>query len=501
MSVLEASLSGLVTVLSWPTFGFLMIGVLVGLIFGAIPGIGGITAFIILFPLLLNLGAEAAFALIIGLFAVTTTSDTVSSVLLGVPGTAGSQATILDGHAMAKKGEAARALGAAYVASAIGGVFGALVLAVGLQILRPLVLLLQSPEFFALGLWGITMVSVLSGKTPLKGIIMGILGLMLATVGIEMTIGIERYTFGQMYLLEGIPTGLLALGLFGIPELMSLAIGRTSISRVPPPKDLLRNQLEGAKDVLKHWSLVLRCSSIGILVGFIPGLGSSVVDWIAYGHALQTCPGARDSFGQGDVRGVIAPESANNAKDGGSLIPTVAFGIPGSLSMVLLLSVLISLGITPGRDMMTTHLDLTFTIIWSLALSNIVGTGICLAATNFLVRVVFLPYAWVIASIIPVIFLAAFSWNGSAGDLYTLMFFSVIGFFMKIWGWPRPPFILGFVLGPILENRFFITLNLYGLTWLYRPWFLLIMALIVGTLLYPMFEERRQKAKRERAGA
>ena len=134
MSVLEASLAGLVTVLSWPTFGFLMIGVVVGLIFGAIPGIGGITAFIILFPLLLNLGAEAAFALIIGLFSVTTTSDTVSSVLLGVPGTAGSQATILDGHAMAKKGEAARALGAAYVASAIGGVFGALILALGLQI-------------------------------------------------------------------------------------------------------------------------------------------------------------------------------------------------------------------------------------------------------------------------------------------------------------------------------------------------------------------------------
>ena len=201
------------------------------------------------------------------------------------------------------------------------------------------------------------------------------------------------------------------------------------------------------------------------------------------------------------MRGVIAPESANNSKDGGSLIPTIAFGIPGSLSMVLLLSVLISLGITPGRDMMTTHLDLTFTIIWSLAIANIVGTGICLAATNLLVRVIFLPYAWVIGTIIPVIFLAAFSWNGSAGDLYTLMFFSVAGFFMKLWGWPRPPFILGFVLAPILENRLFITRNLYGLTWLYRPWFLLIMALIVGTLLYPMFEERRQKAKMERAGA
>ena len=500
MSVLEASLAGFLTVLSWPTFGFLIIGVVVGLLFGAIPGIGGITAFIILFPLLLNLGADAAFALVIGLFAVTTTSDTVSSVLLGVPGTAGSQATILDGHAMAKKGEAARALGAAYTASAIGGVIGALVLALGLQILRPLVLVLQSPEFFALGLWGITMVSVLSGNTPLKGITMGVLGMMLATVGIEMSIGIERYTFDQMYLLEGIPTGLLALGLFGIPELMSLAIGRTSISRVPPPTDLLRNQLQGAIDVLKNWTLVLRCSSLGILVGFIPGLGSSVVDWLAYGHALQTCPD-RENFGKGDVRGVIAPESANNSKDGGSLIPTIAFGIPGSLSMVLLLSVLISLGITPGRDMMTTHLDLTFTIIWSLAIANIVGTGLCLAATNFLVRIVFLPYAWIIAAIIPVIFLAAFSWNGAAGDLYTLIFFSVAGFFMKLWGWPRPPFILGFVLGPILENRFFITLNLYGFTWLYRPWFLLIMALIVGTLLYPVFEERRQRAKMERANA
>jgi len=501
MGVLEASFAGLVSVLSWPTFGFLMIGVAVGLIFGAIPGIGGITAFIILFPLLLTLGAEAAFALIIGLFAVTTTSDTVSSVLLGIPGTSGSQATILDGHAMAQKGEAARALGAAYVASAIGGVFGALVLAVGLQILRPLVLLLQSPEFFALGVWGITMVSVLSGRTPIKGIAMGVLGLMAATVGIEMTIGMERYTFGQMYLMDGIPAGLVALGLFGIPELMSLAIGRTSIARKAAPTDLLRNQVQGAMDVLKHWTLVFRCATVGIIVGFIPGLGTSVVDWIAYGHAMQTCPGARDTFGKGDVRGVIAPESANNAKDGGALIPTLAFGIPGSLSMVLLLSVLVSLGITPGRDMMTTHLNLTFTIIWSLALANIVGTGICLAATNVLARVVFLPYSWVIATIVPVVFLAAFSWNGTEGDLYTLVLFSALGYFMKLWGWPRPPFILGFVLGPILENRFFITLNLYGLGWLYRPYFLLIMAMIIGTLLYPVFEERRQKAKADRTVA
>ena len=497
MSVWEASFTGLLSVLAWPTFGFLLIGVVVGLIFGAIPGIGGITAFIILFPLLLNLGADAAFALIIGLFAVTTTSDTVSSVLLGVPGTAGSQATILDGHAMAKKGEAARALGAAYTASAIGGVFGALVLAVGLQILRPLVLLLQSPEFFALGLWGITMVSVLSGNTPLRGISMAIIGMMVATIGIEMTIGIERYTFGQMYLLEGIPPGLVALGLFGIPELMSLAIGRTSISRTAAPTNLFRSQLQGAIDVIKNWGLVLRCSSLGVLVGFIPGLGSSVVDWLAYGHALQTSPN-REQFGQGDVRGVIAPESANNAKDGGSLIPTIAFGIPGSLSMVLLLSVLVSLGITPGRDMMTTHLALTFTIIWSLVLSNLFGTGICLAATNILARIVFLPYSWVLGAIIPVVFLAAFTWNSTEGDLYTLLIFSALGYFMKLWGWPRPPFILGFVLGPLLENRFFITLNLYGWSWLYRPYFLIIMVMIIGTLLYPFIEERRHKLKTAR---
>ena len=486
----EAALSAVENIFGCPcvaeviprSLAFLVLGVVMGLSLGAIPGLGGLVGLAILLPFTLDLDTLSAFAVMIGLISVTTTSDTIPSVLFGVPGTAASQATILDGHPMAKKGEAGRAFGAAYMASMMGGLFGALILAVSIPVLRPIVLAFSAPEFFMMGMLGISMVAVLSGGAPLKGLVVGALGLMVGMVGMDYQVGEMRWTFGQLYLWEGVPLVPVALGIFAIPEMADLVIRGTRIADVP--KDALRGVTVGIRDAFRHWFLVLRSSAVGVWVGATPGLGGAVVDWFAYGHAVQTERGARESFGTGDVRGVIAPESANNAKEGGSLIPTLAFGVPGSAAMAILLGVFLIQGISPGPDMLTKHLDVTYTMVWSIAIANIFGTGLCLLLTNHLARLANVRVHLLAPLVIVVVFLAAFQAKRHFGDLFLLLSFGVLGWLMKRFGWPRPPLILGLVLSSVLENYFFIAASHYGVSWLWRPIVLVIGALIVTSLVY-----------------
>jgi TctA family transporter len=215
-----------------------------------------------------------------------------------------------------------------------------------------------------------------------------------------------------------------------------------------------------------------------------PGLGASVVDWFAYGHAIQSEKGAAQSFGKGDVRGVIAPEAANNAKEGGALIPTIAFGVPGSASMALLLGAMTIQGLTPGTAMLTKHLDVTYTMIWSLAIANIFGTALCLLLTNQLAKIALMRIHLLTPLVVVMVFLASFQATRHYGDLWSLVIFSLLGWFMKRFSWPRPPLILGLVLSSIIENYLFISVARYGAEWLLRPIVLIIGALIVFSLFY-----------------
>ncbi len=480
--MLEAALIALDNVTTPSRLLFLFGGVLMGLALGAMPGLGGLVGLAILLPFTFDMDPYQAFAIMIGLIAVTSTSDTIPSVLFGVPGTAASQATIMDGHPMAKKGEAGRAFGAAYASSLLGGLFGALILALTIPVLRPIVLAFGSPEFFMMGILGISMVAVLSGNAPLKGLIAGALGLAVGMIGMDPQTGVIRWSFGQLYLWDGMPLVPVALGIFAIPEIVDLVIRGTRIADVP--KERIKGVLVGIMDSFRNWFLVLRCSLVGVWVGAMPGLGASVVDWFAYGHAMQTVKGASDSFGKGDVRGVIAPESANNAKEGGGLIPTIAFGVPGSASMALLLGAMTIQGLTPGSAMLTKNLDVTYTMIWSLAIANVLGTGLCLLFTNTLAKVALVRIHLIAPLVVAVVFLAAFQATAHFGDLWTLIAFSFIGWFMKRFSWPRPPLILGLVLSGIIENYLFISVSRYGAEWLLRPIVLVILAFVMVSLFF-----------------
>jgi TctA family transporter len=335
LGMLDAALHAM-SMLSEPSrLMFLALGALLGLILGILPGIGGVAGTAILIPFTFSMDPYMAFAFLLGLASTTATGDPIPAVLFGMPGGAGSAATVLDGHPMAKRGEAGRALSACYMSSLLGGVFGALLMAVSIPILQPMVLAIGSPELLALAVFGISMVAVLSGNTTLRGLAACGLGLMLAMVGTDLQTGTQRWTLDSIYLWEGLHLIPIVLGLFALPELCDLAVARSAVAR--EKLNISGGMWQGANDCFRHWWLVLRCSWIGAFFGAIPGIVAAIIDWFAYGHALRTEKGAPHRFGSGDVRGVIASESANNAKEGGALIPTVAFGVPGSAGMAVLL--------------------------------------------------------------------------------------------------------------------------------------------------------------------
>ncbi|HUK59844.1 MAG TPA: tripartite tricarboxylate transporter permease [Stellaceae bacterium] len=466
--MLAAALSALHVVLEPMRLLIMAGGVVLGLSLGVIPGLGGIVALAILIPFTYNLDTFTAFALLLGMASVTTVSDLIPAVLFGVPGTVGAAATVLDGHPLAKQGMAARAFGAGYAASLIGGVFGAALLAVAIPILRPVVLYLASPELLSFCIFGLSMVGVLSGKAPLKGLTAACIGLMLAMIGSDSQTGTLRWTGGSLYLWDHLPLVPVTLGLFAVPELADMAIARTSIAAGAAVDIRFADQWAGIRDALKSWWLILRCSWLGAILGAVPGLGAAVIDWIAYGHAVRTEKNT-ENFGHGDIRGVIAAISSDNAKEGGHLVPTIAFGVPAGASMAILLSAFLMHGLVPGPEMLTKHLDVTYSIIWTLTLAHIMGAALCIAASGLFARLATVRAGLLLPLVLTVIFIGAYQGSQSWGDLYSMVLFGTFGWIMKRLGWPRPPLILGFVLGGIFERYFFISTEIYGAAWVLRP--------------------------------
>jgi putative tricarboxylic transport membrane protein len=467
--------------------GILLIGVVIGLAIGVLPGLNGIVGMAMLIPFTYNMDQHTAMALLLGMAAVITSSDFISAVLFGVPGHVGAAATVIDGHAMARNGEAGRAFGAGFAASLAGGLIGAVVLALSIPVLRPLLLAIGSPELLAFSLFGLSMVATLSGRAPLKGLTVAGLGLMISMIGSRSESGTLRWTFDTLYLYDGVPLVPAMLGLFAVPELCELAVARKKIAGDQASNINLSNQWQGVQDVFRHWWLVVRCGVLGTGLGAIPGLGSAVIDWIAYGYAQRTEKNP-ETFGSGDVRGVIAPESSNNAKEGGHLVPTIAFGVPAGASMAILLGAFLMHGLTPGPEMLTKQLDVTYTIVWSLTLAHIIGAVICLFACPWLARVSTVRPEILLPIVLSLVFVAAYEGSHDWGDLYSLMVFGVVGWIMKRLAWPRPPLVVGLVIGAIFERYLYISTSLYGLAWLTRPVVLVILALVAWALYRPLSE-------------
>jgi TctA family transporter len=489
--MLHSAAHALLIILDPTRMLYLFGGVCMGLSLGILPGIGGIAGTALLLPFTYNLDPPTAFALLLGLGATTTTADPIAAILFGAPGHAASAATTLDGYPMTRRGEAGRALGASYMAALIGGLFGAALMAVALPVLRPIILFIGSPELLGIAVFGISMVAVLSGNAPLRGLTAACFGMMLSMIGTDPQSGTLRWTLDTLYLWDGLPLVPLTLGIFALPELCDLAIGRMAVVQEGMTLDTKSGMLLGVQDCMKHWFLILRCSWLGAAMGAIPGIGASVIDWISYGHALRTEKGAAQTFGTGDVRGVIAAESATNAREGGALVPTVAFGVPSSAGMAILLGAFLIHGLVPGPEMLTKHLDITYSMVWSIAIANILGSGLCFAFSGQLAKVATLRYTLFMPGVLSLIYIGAFEASRNWGDVFSLMFFGMLGWAMKHFRWPRPPLVLGFILGEVIERYMFISIERYGVSWMLRP-VVVVMFIMAGlSLLRPLLQDVR----------
>ncbi len=491
MDILQALGDGLVIILEPHRLVLLWAGVLCGLALGILPGIGGVAGTALLLPFTFSMDAAGAMALLLGLAATTTHGDPISAIVLGAPGHAASAATALDGYPMTKRGEGARALGAAYMSALMGGVFGAVLMAVALPVVRPMILYIGSPELLALSVFGVSMVAVLSGNTPLRGLTIACFGVMLAMIGSDPQTGTLRWTFDSLYLWEGLPLVPLTLGIFALPELCDLLVSRTQIVKAEKMENNWKGLRQGSVDCFVNWWLVLRCSWIGSVIGAIPGISAAVIDWISYGHALKTEKHAPLTFGKGDVRGVIAAESATCSREGGALVPTIVFGVPGSAGMAILLGAFMIHGLVPGPEMLTKNLSVTYSMVWSIAIANLLGSGLCYLFSSQFAKLASLRYTLILPVVLSLVYIGAFEGHRSWGDMFSLLFFGVFAWTMKHFKWPRPPLVLGYILGSIIERYMFISIQRYGSDWMLRPVVLLLFFMAAMTVVKPFMQDVR----------
>lgn len=491
--MLEAALVALPGLFQPGRLIYIIFGVLIGVLVGALPGLGGVVGMSLLLPFIFGMDLYEGIALMMGMIAVIHTADTFPSVLLGAPGSAGSQATIMDGYPLARNGEAARALGAAFFSSLLGGLIGAVTLFSLLLVARPLVLFLNSPRLFMLGMLGLATVGALVRGSALTGVMSAMAGLLIGSVGASVSGGIYRYTFDWLYLFDGIPLAVIALALFAVPEIIELLISGESVSKT---SRLSGGLLTGVRDVLRNKMLVLRSSMLGTAVGMVPGIGSSVVDWLAYGVAERTAREPKN-FRNGDIRGVIAPESANNAKEGGALVPTLLFGIPGSATAAIMMGGLLLLGVQVGPTMLTRNLDITLGIVWTLALANVFGALACIVLVAPISRLTTIPARKFAPFLIVFITLAAYQSSGNWGDLYIFYGLGAIAWVMKRAGWPRAPMLIGAILAGNLERYLSNSVSRYGFEWLTDP-FVIVMAALSLVMILGGTSRSRKKPQSER---
>jgi TctA family transporter len=493
-SLFSAAAQGFLNLLQLKVFMAMLIGVSIGTFTAVAPqGLGMPLVYAILLPVVIKWEPVTGIALLIGASSVSAICAAYLPILFGIPGGSGSQATVLDGYPMGKRGEGRRALGASFMAGGLGALIGTFTLAAAIPAARPLIYLMGSPELFVVMLWGLSMVAVLAGRRPIKGLIAAAFGLLLATVGQQAQSGVMRFVFDQPYLLDGLSISIIALALFGVPSALDLALTKLGVEQKPVP---LKGSLwDGAKDALREWWLVLRCSFVGVWVGIVPGLGSQVVDWLAYGHAAQSAKDGGANFGKGDVRGVIAPESANDAKDGGDLVTTLILGFPQGVVTALFIVALLAWGYLPGPEMVKKNPELIYSIVWLQGISGIVGTLVGFTLAGQLAKLAQVRYTFMVPIMFIFILMGAFSVNRDPVDLLVVVAFGALGYFMRRYGFPRPAMILGLVLGDLMEKYLYRSVASYGFSWMARPAVLVLFALAGLSLFLTLRGRAKASAK------
>ncbi len=469
----------------------LFAGMLAGMVFGMLPGLGGVAAVSILLPFVFLFDDYAGLALLLGAISVVYTSDTITSVLVGAPGSPASAPTAIEGHAMAKEGKASTALGLGFLASMTGGLVGAVTLAFAIPLAGPIVLALGTPELFMFALVGLYFASSMVGKNVMVGLLTACFGLLLGLVGAAPAAANYRFTFGQPYLMDGLSLTIVALGLFAVAEVIGMLASGGGISS---GRQVLGNWSQGFAAFWRTKWLVLKGALIGTVGGFIPAVGANASTWVAYGHAVSSTKD-KSRFGKGEERGIAAAEGANNATVISDLVPTLLFSVPGGPAAAIFLGALFSFGFYPGPRMVAEQPTLMYLIVWSVAIASIAGAAICFAATPYIAKLTKVRFALIAAPLLLIMVAGAYQATQSLGDIAVLFLLGLVGWAMKQADWPRAPVLVGFVLAGPMEQYFWLANQLHGWNWLYRPGVLIIASFIVLPLLYKLWASRRPKGE------
>lgn len=408
--------------------------------------------------------------------------DVLPIVALGHPGSG--QVTFLEARPLVARGEAARVLGFIYMVSAIGALIGAVALMLVIPIIKPFILQFGFAEIGAIGLFGVAMVGALSRGAPIKGILAAAFGMLLSTIGLSVFTGDERYTFDSLQMVHGLPLIATTVGLFALPEMFDLVMTRRAMSSTRTNLNT-REVFQGALQALRSWRLIVRHSLLGVFMGAIPGVGSRVVSWLSYAIGIGLSKD-KQQFGKGSYDGLIFSESVQSAKEGGQAIPTLALGLPGGQSWVFVLVAMLAYGLSPGPSLLSQHGDIVTLIVVSLVLGNVALAIVGMLWSGHLAKLTRVPYPLIAAVIIPLTFLAAFQSTRHWTAIPIALGFAVLGLLMKQYKWPRPPLILGFILGGIIEENILSAISIHGVGGiLQRP--LTIVLLVLSVVICVFF--------------
>ena len=471
----------------------LLFGTIIGIILGILPGLGPVFALALFLPWTFAMNDSSAMVFLIALYSSTVYGGAISAILLNVPGTPGSVATCFDGHAMAKQGKAGLALAAVTFASFIGGLIGVIGLIFSAPLLAKVSLLLGPSEYFMLAIMGLSLVAVASKGDTLRGLVMGGIGLLLSFVGSDFVSGALRFNFGNVTLQGGIGFVPVSIGVFAIAQAFIMAEDGGMISE--NTIEVKNSVLAGAKAVVKNWLTVLRSSFIGLIVGIMPGIGISISNFVAYliEKRISKDP---DSFGKGNIRGVLAPEAANKATVAGELVPAFALGIPGGATSALFLVALTTHGLRPGADLFNNSATLMSTVYWALIFGELVYLVLGLFFSKWMAQVTRVPNSILVPIILVLSLLGALSYQNSLTDVLVAIIFGVVGYILQKREYPVACLILGMVLGQLAESNFqralLISDGSYA-TFITRPLSAVFLTIIIIALVLPQILKKMGK--------
>lgn len=489
----------LASLLAPQTLIAIVLGVIGGIIIGALPGLSATMGVALLVPVTFGMEPVAGLALLATIYTAAVYGGSISGILIHTPGTPAAAATALDGYQLTRKGQGAKAIGVSTIASAIGGTISALFLLFLAPPLSAISLTFGAPEYFLLALFGMTIIGSLAGNAVVKGLAAGAIGLVVATIGLDTMSGYPRFTFGSTSLQSGISLVPALIGLFSLSQVLIMAEGGRGQLGSQVIGKLKGKVLPTLAEFRRIFATIMRSSILGVFVGILPGAGGDVGSWIGLNEAKRWAKD-KTKFGKGAIEGVAAPEAANNAVTGGALIPTLVLGIPGSSTTAVLLGGILIQGLRPGRELFTDQAQITYALILGFLLANIVMGVIGLLGARYFVRAASIPQRILGPIIVALCVVGSYAINNDIVDVYVMLAFGVLGYLLRKTGFPPAPVVLGIILGSIAEKGLRQSLELaqgsvlaYYLT---RPICLVLLALILISVLSPVVMKRIRRGRR-----